>query len=59
MTTMRASGQRLCQMVHDVGLRPGTEEHLGELADAHAHCLQGSSFYSTNLAIGVITLALG
>ena len=25
---MRASGQRLCQMVHDAGLRPGNEEHL-------------------------------
>ena len=28
MAAMRASGQRLCQMVNDVGLRHGTEDHL-------------------------------
>ena len=28
MAAMRASGQRLCQMVHDVGLRHGTEDCL-------------------------------
>ena len=28
MAAMRASGQRLCQMVHDVGLRHGAEDHL-------------------------------
>ena len=28
MGAMRASGQQLCQMVHDVGLRHGTEDHL-------------------------------
>ena len=28
MAAMRASGQRLCQMVHDVGLRHGTEDRL-------------------------------
>ena len=28
MGTMRASGQRLCQMVHDVGLRHGIEDHI-------------------------------
>ena len=28
MEAMSASISRLCQMVHDAGLRPGTEEHL-------------------------------
>ena len=28
MVAMRASGQRLCQMVHDASLRHGTEDHL-------------------------------
>ena len=28
MAAMRASGQRLCQMVHDAGLRHGTEDRL-------------------------------
>ena len=28
MEAMRASGQRLCQMVHDVGLRHGAEDRL-------------------------------
>ena len=28
MAAMRASGQRLCQMVHDVGLRHGAEDRL-------------------------------
>ena len=28
MAAMRVSGQRLCQMVHDAGLRHGTEDHL-------------------------------
>ena len=28
MATMRASGQRLCQMVHDTGLRDGTVDRL-------------------------------
>ena len=28
MGAMRASGQRLCQMVHDVGLRHGAEDRL-------------------------------
>jgi hypothetical protein len=28
MAAMRAIGQRLCQMVHDAGLRHGTEDHL-------------------------------
>ena len=28
MAVMRASGQRLCQMVHDAGLRHGTEDCL-------------------------------
>ena len=28
MATMRASSQRLCQMVHNVGLRHGAEDHL-------------------------------
>ena len=28
MAAMRASGQRLCQMVHDAGLRQGTVDHL-------------------------------
>ena len=28
MAAMRASGQRLCQMVHDIGLRHGTEDRL-------------------------------
>ena len=28
MAVMRASGQRLCQMVHDTGLRHGTVDRL-------------------------------
>ena len=28
MAVMHASGQRLCQMVHDVGLRHGAEDCL-------------------------------
>ena len=28
MAAMRASGQRVCQTVHDAGLRHGTEDHL-------------------------------
>ena len=28
MAAMRASGQRLCQMVHDAGLWHGTEDRL-------------------------------
>ena len=28
MAAMRASGQRLCQMVHDAGLRHGSEDRL-------------------------------
>ena len=28
MAAMRARGQRMCQMVHDVGLRHGTEDRL-------------------------------
>ena len=28
MAAMRVSGQRLCQMVHDIGLRHGTEDRL-------------------------------
>ena len=28
MAEMRASGQRLCQMVHDTGLRQGAEDRL-------------------------------
>ena len=28
MEAMRASGQRLCQMVHDVGLRHGVKDRL-------------------------------
>ena len=28
MVAMLASGQRLCQMVHDADLRHGTEDHL-------------------------------
>ena len=28
MAAMRASGKRLCQMVHDAGLRHGAEDHL-------------------------------
>ena len=28
MAAMRASGKRLCHMVHDVGLRHGTEDRL-------------------------------
>ena len=28
MVAMRASGQRLCQMVHDAGLRHGAEDRL-------------------------------
>ena len=28
MVAMRASGQRLCQMVHDAGLRHGTMDRL-------------------------------
>ena len=28
MASMRVSGQRLRQMVHDAGLRHGTEDHL-------------------------------
>ena len=28
MAAMRASGQRLCQTVHDAGLRHGTEDFL-------------------------------
>ena len=34
-------------------------DHLAQSADARAHRLHGSSFWSTDLAIGVITLALG
>ena len=28
MAAMRASGKRLCQMVHDAGLRHGTKDRL-------------------------------
>ena len=34
MEAMRASISRLCQMVHDVGLRPGTEECLQVVLEA-------------------------
>ena len=34
MEAMSASISRLCQMVHDAGLRPGTEEHLQVLLEA-------------------------
>jgi len=42
-----------------VGPQAGVVDHLTQLADARAHRLHGSSFQSTGLAIGVITLALG
>ena len=31
---MSASISRLCQMVHEAGLRPSTEEHLQEVLEA-------------------------
>ena len=34
MEAMSASISRLCQMVHDAGLRPGTEEHLQVVLEA-------------------------
>ena len=34
MAAMRVSGQRLRQMVHDAGLRPGTEERLQVVLEA-------------------------
>ncbi|XBJ01343.1 hypothetical protein VPH35_021009 [Triticum aestivum] len=34
MEAMSASISRLCQMVHDVGLRPGTKEHLQVVLEA-------------------------
>jgi hypothetical protein len=34
-------------------------DHLAQPAHARAHRLHGSSFWSIDLAIGVITLALG
>jgi len=34
MEAMSASISRLCQMVHDAGLRPDTEEHLQVLLEA-------------------------
>ena len=33
MAAMRASGQRLCQMVHDAGLRHGAEDRLQTVLD--------------------------
>ena len=33
MAAMSVSGQRLCQMVHDVGLRHGTEDRLQMVLD--------------------------
>ena len=34
MEAMSASISRLCQMVHDVDLRPGTKEHLQVVLEA-------------------------
>ena len=34
MEAMRASISGLCQMVHDAGLRPGTEERLQAVLEA-------------------------
>ena len=34
MEAMSASISRLCQMVHDAGLRPGTKEHLQVVLEA-------------------------
>ena len=33
MVAMLMSGQRLCQMVHDAGLRHGTKDHLQTVSE--------------------------
>ncbi|KAF7074412.1 hypothetical protein CFC21_079286 [Triticum aestivum] len=45
MDTILASSKRLCQMVFDAGLQPGTEERLRMvLATAAAECIFNASF---------------
>mgnify|MGYP005814384721 CR=1 FL=1 len=47
MEAMSASNSRLCEMVHDAGLRPGTKESLRVLLEAtRARGLLDDSFVS-------------
>lgn len=47
------------EMFLGAGPQAGVVDHLAQPADARAHRLHGSNFFSPDLAIRVITLALG